>query len=55
MFQNLYKLMSDAYPNDEKRNAPRKVGKWIQWIPLINEIFKLNFDGSKINNISASR
>ena len=31
-----------------------KVEKWIRRIPLINGRFKLNFDGSKINNISAS-
>ena len=42
--------MNDDYPTNEGRNVPRKVERWI---PPINERFKLNFDGSKINNISA--
>ena len=36
-FQNLDKLMSDAYPNNEGRNVPRKIERWIQWIPPISE------------------
>ena len=31
------------------------VEKWIRWIPPINGRFKLNFDGSRDQNISASR
>ena len=31
------------------------VEKWICWIPPINEKFKLNFDGSRIENKSVSR
>ena len=53
-FQNLNKLMSDDYPTNEGHNVPRKVERWIRWIPPINERFKLNLDGSMINNISAS-
>ena len=53
-FQNLNKLMSDDYPTNEGRNVPRKVERWIRWIPPINERFKLNLDGSRINNTSAS-
>ena len=42
--------MSDTYHSNEAHNVPRKVEKWI---PLINERFKLNFNGSRNNNISA--
>ena len=47
--------MSDSYLNNEGCNIPRRVEKWIRWVPPINGRFKLNFDGSKINNISDSR
>ena len=52
-FQNLHELISNAYPSNEGCNVPRRVENWIRWIPPINGRFKLNFDGSKINNISA--
>ena len=35
------------------KSVPRKVEKWITWIPPINVRFKLNFVSSRINNISA--
>ena len=53
-FQNLHKFINDTYLNNEGCNVPRKVEKWILWIPPINGRFKLNFDCSRINNISAS-
>ena len=53
-FQNLHKLMSNLFPSNKGHDIPRRVEKWIIWIPQINGIFKLNFDGSRINNISAS-
>ena len=31
------------------------MAKWIHWIPPINNKFKLNFDGSRVQNISALR
>ena len=43
--------MSDTYLSNEGHFVPRKVEKWI---PPIDGRFKLNFDGSRINNISAS-
>ena len=42
-FQNLNELISDDYLTNEGRNVPRKVERWIRWIPPINERFKLNF------------
>ena len=54
-FQNLKELMSDAYYNNEGCNLSHKDKKWVRWIHLINGIFKLNFDDSRINHISASR
>ena len=36
------------------KDISHRVEKWIRWIPPINGRFKLKFDGSRINNISAS-
>ena len=43
-FQNLKELMSDAYHNNKGCDLFHKVKKWVRWIHLINERFKLNFD-----------
>ena len=53
-FQNLLEFIGHSYLNNKGRNVPRRVEKWIRWISSINGRFKLNFDGSRINNISAS-
>ena len=50
-FKNLNGFMNEYCFNSEGCNIPRIVEKLIH---PINEILKLNFDGSKINNISAS-
>ena len=42
-----------TYINNKGCNGPRKVENGIRWIPRINGRLKLNFDGSRINNISA--
>ena len=54
MFQNLHEIIIDTYLSNESYIVPRKVEKWIRWIPPINERFKLKFDGLRINNISFS-
>ena len=43
----------DSYHLNEGRCVTGRVKKWIQWIPLINGRFKLNFDGSRVQNNSA--
>ena len=53
-FQNLHEFINDTYLSNDEHFVPRKVEKWIRWIPPINGRFKLNFDGSRINNITAS-
>ena len=53
-FQNLNESISNSCLSNERCNISRRVEKWIRWIPQINGMFKLNFDGSRINNISAS-
>ena len=53
-FKNLYEFMSDTYLSNKWHFVPHKVEKWIQWIPPIHGKFKLNFDSSRINNISVS-
>ena len=45
--------MIDSYLQNERRNIPWMVKRWIHWISLINGRFKLNFDGSRIENKSA--
>ena len=52
-FQNLHELISETYLSNEEHFVPCKVEKGIRWIPPINGRFKLNFDGSRINNTSA--
>ena len=47
--------MNDSYLTNEGRNVPRRVEKWIRWIPLIKGTFKLNFDGSRMKDTSGSR
>ena len=54
IFQNLHKLMSNSYLNNEGCKVSRRVENRIRWNPHINGIFKLNVDGSRINNIRAS-
>ena len=54
-FQNQHEILCDSYLNNEGCNISHRVEKYIRWIPLINEKFKLNFDGSRIHNITASR
>ena len=44
--------MIDSYLQTEGHNVSRMVEKWIRWIPLINGRFKLNFNGSRIENKS---
>ena len=44
--------MDTLYLN-EGRNVTRQVEIWICWIPPINDKFKLNFGGSKVQNKSA--
>ena len=46
--------MSVAYTNNKGHNVPRTIERWIRWILPINGRFKLNFDGSRTNNISTS-
>ena len=53
-FQNLIEFMNGSCFDSEGCNIPRRVEKWIKWIPPINGRFKLKFDGSQINNISDS-
>lgn len=53
-FQNIHEFMHGSYFTSKGCNAPRRVEKWIQWIPPIKGRFKLNFVGLRINNISAS-
>ena len=43
----------DPYHLNEGYCVARKVEKWIRWISPINGIFKLNFDGSRIQNDSS--
>ena len=54
-FQNLHEFIGDSYLNNERHNVPYRVEKLIRWIPPINGILKLNFNGSRINNISTLR
>ena len=53
-FQNLYEFMNESCFDSEECDITQRVEKWIRWISPINGRFKLNFDGSRINNISAS-
>ena len=50
MFQNFHEFINDIYLNNEEHLVPCKVEKCIQWIPQINERFKLNFDDSRIKS-----
>ena len=54
-FQNLNEFMNESCFDSDGCNIPRRVEKWKRCIPPINERFKLNFDGSRINGISSSR
>ena len=47
--------MIDSYLQTKGCNFPQMVKKWISWIPPINGRFKLNFDGSTIENKNTSR
>ena len=49
-FQNLQNYMIDSFLQIERNNILQMVEKWIRWISLINERFKLNFDGLRIKN-----
>ena len=53
-FQNLQNYMIDSFLQIERNNILQMVEKWIRWISLINERFKLNFDGLRIKNKSDS-
>ena len=53
-FKICNEFMNEFCFNSEGSNIPCIVEKWIRWIHQINGIFKLNFDGSMINNINAS-
>ena len=53
--QNLQEYNFDPNLHNEGRNVSRTVEKWISLIPPINNRFKLNFDGSRVQNISGLR
>ena len=55
IFQNLQDYIFYPDFHNEGCNVSRMVEKWICWIPLINNRFKLTFDGSRVQNISALR
>ena len=42
--------MTNSYLQNDGHNVVGIVEKQIHWIPPINEIFKFNFDGSKVEN-----
>ena len=53
IFRNLQEYIFYPDLHNEGRNVSRMVEKWIRWIRPINNRFKLNFDGSRVQNISA--
>ena len=48
IFQNLQEYLFYPYLHNKGRNVFHLVEKWIHWIPLINDRFKLNFDDSRV-------
>ena len=46
--------MIDSYLQIKRRKVHWLVKKWICWIPPINGRFKLNFDGSRVENKNVS-
>ena len=52
-FQNLQEFVIDPQLQNEGRFVPRVLEKWICWIPPTSGNFKLNFDGLRVENISA--
>ena len=53
-FQTLQEYAIDSQLQNEGCFVPQVVAKWIRWIPPINGNFKLNLDGSRVENRSAS-
>ena len=53
IFQKLQEYIFDPDLQNEGHNVSRMMEKWICWIPPINNRLKLNFDGSRVQNISA--
>ena len=52
-FQSLQEYVIDPQLQNERRFVPRVVEKLTHWIPPISGNFKLNFDGSRVENRSA--
>ena len=53
--KNLQIVIGDSYLHNKWHKVLSMVEKWIRYIPPINGIFKLNFDGLRIQNRSSSR
>ena len=53
IFQNLHGILTKSYLHNEGHIVPSMVEKLIRWTPPINGRFKLNFDGSRVQNRSA--
>ena len=53
IFQNLNGIWTESYFHNEGHIVPSMVEKWIPSIPPINGRFKLNCDGSRVQNKSS--
>ena len=53
IFQSLHGILTESYLHNEGHIVPSMIEKWIRWTPRINGRFKLNFDGSRVQNRSA--
>ena len=52
IFKNLKEYIFDHNLQNEGCDVSQTVEKWICWIPPNNNMFKLNFDGSRVQNNS---